>query len=238
MPNHEDTLGQFLKKEREFRKLTQEDVSKFTRYHISKIQAMEEDHHELLPSQPYVKGMLRSIAKYLGLEVQDLLSRYEEFLRSRGIETSSELAFQQTLKIPSPPFYQGKNFIVVSATIVFIVLVILVSFFFHGTKKMEPLQSIQAPQVQPLSSEKEGEGIGKEHKILFQASQDIWLKIQADSDLPKQMSLKGGKSLELQVKKVIRFFVSEAYGLKLTFDGKEITHGHQGPTTFVLPQEN
>ena len=75
VPNHEDTLGQFLKKEREFRKLTQENVSKFTRYHISKIQALEEDHLELLPSQPYVKGMLRSVGKYLGLDIHELLSR-------------------------------------------------------------------------------------------------------------------------------------------------------------------
>ena len=238
VPNHEDTLGQFLKKEREFRKLTQEDVAKFTKYHVSKIQALEEDHHELLPSQPYVKGMLRSIAKYLGLDIHELLSRYEELLRSQGIDTSSEVSFQQTIKIPSPPFYQGKNFIVVSATIVFVVLVVLVSFFFHGTKKMEPLPGVQAPQTQPLSLDKEEEVVGKGHKILFQASQDTWFKIQIDSDPPKQMSLKGGKSLELQAKKVIRFFVSEAHGLKLTFDGKEIAHGHQGPTTFVLPQEN
>ena len=238
MSNHEDTLGQFLKKEREFRKRTQEDVAKFTRYHLSKIQALEEDRHELLPSQPYVKGMLRSIAKYLGLAVPDLLSRYEEFLRSRGIETSSDLVFQQAIKIPSPPFYQGKNFIVVSATIVFVALVIVVSFFFHGAKKTEPLQGIQTSQPQSPSLEKEGGVTGKEHKILFQASQDIWLKVQIDSDLPKPMSLKAGKSLELQAKKVIRFFVSEAQGLKLTFDGKEITHTHQGPATFVLPQEN
>ncbi|MBI3017566.1 MAG: helix-turn-helix domain-containing protein [Deltaproteobacteria bacterium] len=237
MPNHEDTLGQFLKKEREFRKLTQEDVGKFTRYHVSKIQALEEDHHELLPSQPYVKGMLRSIAKYLGLDIHELLSRYEELLRSRGIDTSSEVSFQQTIKIPSPPFYQGKNFIVVSATIIFVVLVILVSLLFHGSKKMEPLQGAQTSQEQPLPSEKDSEGVGKGHKILFQASQDIWLKVQIDSDPPKQMSLKGGKSLELQAKKVIRFFVSEAHGLKLTFDGKELAHQYQGPTTFVLPQE-
>ena len=234
---HEDTLGQFLKKEREFRKLTQEDVAKFTRYHLSKIQALEEDHHELLPSGPYVKGMLRSIAKYLGLEVQELSSRYEEFLRSQGMQLSSDLAFQQTIKIPSPPFYQGKNFIVVSATIFFVVLVIVVSLFFHGTKKMEPLQGIQSSQTESSSLEKEAGSTGKERKILFQASQDLWLKVQIDSDLPKPMSLKAGKSLELKAQKVIRFFVSEAQGLKLTFDGKEIAHTHQGPTTFVLPEE-
>ncbi len=242
MSNHEDTLGQFLKKEREFRKLTQEDVAKFTRYHVSRIQALEEDQHELLPSQPYVKGMLRSVSKYLGLDIHELISRYEDLLRSKGIESSSELAFQQTIKIPSVPFYQGKNFLVVSATVVFIVLVVIVSFFFHGTKKMEPLPSVQIPQTQPPFSEKGGEGIKeegvkKEHKILLQASQDIWLKIQIDSDSPKPMSLKAGKSLELQAKKVLRFFVSDASRLKLIFDGKEWVHQHQGPTTFIFPEE-
>ncbi len=103
---------------------------------------------------------------------------------------------------------------------------------------MEPLQGIQPSPTQSLPSDKEERVAGKEHKILLQASQDIWLKVQIDSDLPKPMSLKAGKSLEFQAKKVIRFFVSEAQGLKLKFDGKEITHDHQGPMTFVLPQEN
>lgn len=78
-----ETLGQFLKREREARNIAIEDVEKITKYHRSRIDALEGDHHDQLPSPPYVKGMLRSFAKYYGLDITDLLIRYEDFLNSQ-----------------------------------------------------------------------------------------------------------------------------------------------------------
>lgn len=234
-----ETLGQFLKRERELRGISQEDIAAFTRYHLTKIQALEEDRHELLPTPPYVKGMLRGIAKYLGLDVHEVLGRYEDLL---GVQKEQTLAsVDQKIKIALSPFYYRRKFLVISATVSFLILVIVVSFFFRESKKLKPLEDISLPINTPALEEGAfPQAIrmpdkGHTLSLLMKAPKPLWLKVQIDSDLPYPLNVKEGETVQLSAKKVVRFFVSEAKNLELSFDGKIFSHEFQGPHTFIFP---
>ncbi len=227
-----ETLGQFLKREREQRNISQEDVAKYTRYHIDRIHALEADQHKHLPPPPYVKGMLRSISKFLGLDVPDVLFRYEEFLKAQNEVYEPVL---ETKEIPSPPFYHQKNFLLVTATFSFLVLVVVVSLFFKESKKLEPvsplptLSEADQPADTPVT---QGEG---KYKLTVTPTKDVWLKVQLDTDAPYSLGVKSGSSTQIQAKKVIRLFVSDAQGVKLWFNGKEVSHASNGAKTFIFP---
>src|SRR3972149_4191045 len=71
-----ESLGKFLRKERETRNISLEEVSKFTKIKQHHLKAIEEGRPELLPPTPYVKGYLNVYAKYLTLDPKKVVLRY------------------------------------------------------------------------------------------------------------------------------------------------------------------
>jgi len=77
-----ESLGKFLRKERETRNISLQEISKFTKIKEHHLKAIEEDKYDLLPPTPYVKGYLNVYAKYLTLDPKNIALRYEEYLKS------------------------------------------------------------------------------------------------------------------------------------------------------------
>jgi cytoskeleton protein RodZ len=75
--NEAESLGQYLRREREARGISLREVAKNTRVRESLLKAMEEDRHDLLPAPTIVKGFLNAYAKYVGLNPHDLILRYQ-----------------------------------------------------------------------------------------------------------------------------------------------------------------
>ena len=62
-------LGELLRKTREERRLSLAQVEEATRIRSAYLQALEEEAWDRLPPRTYVKGFLKSYARYLGLEL-------------------------------------------------------------------------------------------------------------------------------------------------------------------------
>lgn len=81
-----ETLGQYLKREREFRKINLDELSKATRISPGFLKCIEEDRLQDLPSGAFVKGFLRSYVQHVGLDLTDVLTRYQASDRTREPE--------------------------------------------------------------------------------------------------------------------------------------------------------
>jgi len=68
-----ESPGKYLKAERESRNLSLKVISESTRIQEHLLKALEEDQYEVFKSSTYVKGFLRSYARYLGLNPTDLI---------------------------------------------------------------------------------------------------------------------------------------------------------------------
>ena len=77
-----DSPGKFLKKERERLNIPLEKICSFTKIKEHHLKAIEEEKFELLPHPLYVKGYLKSYARYLTLDEKDILLQYENYLKS------------------------------------------------------------------------------------------------------------------------------------------------------------
>jgi len=77
-----ESPGKFLKKERETRNISLEEISKFTKIKEHHLKAIEEDRYELLPPALYVKGYLSLFARYLAINPKDIVLQYENYLKS------------------------------------------------------------------------------------------------------------------------------------------------------------
>ena len=77
-----ESIGNYLKAERESRNISLDQVSQATKIRINVLKAIEEDQQDLLPSA-YTKGFLIAYAKYIGVNPSDVIARYESFHRER-----------------------------------------------------------------------------------------------------------------------------------------------------------
>lgn len=92
------TFGERLKRERELREVSLEEVSKGTKIAQRFVEALENEQWDKLPGGVFGRGFVRSIARYLGLSEENLLS---EFDLARG-ETLSALPSKAEERIPRP----------------------------------------------------------------------------------------------------------------------------------------
>ena len=93
------TFGERLKRERELREVTVAEIASATRIAPKFLDALENEQWASLPGGVFGRGFVRSIARYLGLSEEDLLSEYD---LARG-ETTSPLQQKPEERIPSAP---------------------------------------------------------------------------------------------------------------------------------------
>ena len=67
-----ESIGEFFKQVRETKGLTLDDVALKTRIHPDFLIALEEGNFTKLPDQVFAKGFVRSYARSLGLDEEDL----------------------------------------------------------------------------------------------------------------------------------------------------------------------
>ena len=73
-----ESLGKYLKAERESQNLSLQEVSESTKIREPLLRALEEDRYDLISSPVYVKGFLDAYARYLGLDSNEIILQYQE----------------------------------------------------------------------------------------------------------------------------------------------------------------
>lgn len=71
-----DTFGVSLKREREMRGVTLEEVSGATRIATRFLKAIEDEQWDQLPGGVFNRGFVRAVARYLGLDEENIVAEY------------------------------------------------------------------------------------------------------------------------------------------------------------------
>lgn len=93
------TFGERLKREREMREVSVDELTKATRISPRFLEALENEQWERLPGGVFGRGFVRTIARYLGLNEEGLLGDYD---LARG-DQKMEAPAPYENRIPSPP---------------------------------------------------------------------------------------------------------------------------------------
>jgi cytoskeletal protein RodZ len=109
-----ESIGQYLRRNREERAMSVEEVSRATRIPVGNLERLEHDHFDDLPGEVFVRGFLKAYARALSMPVDDVLARYT---------SSRRVALVTPLPMTSPiQKTQGRRF---GVAIAFVVLLIL-----------------------------------------------------------------------------------------------------------------
>ncbi len=72
-----ESLGVFLKREREVRGVSLAEVAAITRVPEPSLRSIEEDRLDDLPGEVFVRGFLRAYARCIGLDPEEVVSRLD-----------------------------------------------------------------------------------------------------------------------------------------------------------------
>jgi cytoskeletal protein RodZ len=97
-----ETLGQFLKEQRIKSNKSLDEIAQTTRIRKGLLDALEQDKYDLLPPRSYVRGMVKQYAQEVGIDVNEVLDRFE----TAPIEKSKKEGSAK-IKIGTPSSFSG-----------------------------------------------------------------------------------------------------------------------------------
>ena len=80
-------FGAYLRKRREEKGITLQEVVEKTRVHLRYLEAMEKGEFHLLPGPAYVRGFLRLYAKAVGLDPEAVVEMFVQTEAAKRLET-------------------------------------------------------------------------------------------------------------------------------------------------------
>ena len=81
-----ETIGTYLRQQREMRNIPLNEVAKATKIALRFLSALETDDLQNLPGPTFAKGFVRSYARAVGLDPEEAMLQMEEHLRAKNMD--------------------------------------------------------------------------------------------------------------------------------------------------------
>jgi len=238
-----ESLGTYLKREREQKKISLRDLAKNTRVREHLLKAIEEDRYDHLPSPTFVKGFLTAYAKHVGLNPKDILARYD--LATQGATEPHPEASAKEASSQEPPSRLFPT-IIISMGIILAGLVVWYFFFYSPSKiSMEPTpakpvaeETASPPPPSPLAPQIAAtlpSQPGKPISLRMKAIETTWVRLKADEQSEREMLLQPGETISQEAANQIYLLVGNAGGLDVTYNGKPLErYGKSGDVVTLI----
>ena len=224
----DESLGKYLKREREAKNVSLAEVAKGTKVREYFLRALEDDKYHLLPSPTYAKGFLLSYARFLGLDLDKVLQRYEGATKKTPVappETVNEV------KVPRKAVHLWVigGIIAISLTLAYM---LYPSKWSTESVPQKPEaekagSTAPAPSVAGVTSAAPVIGaIGalevKPFSLQLRAVERTWISVKVDGLPEQEMTLNPGEEVVRQGQERIHLIVGNAGGLDLLHNGMRI----------------
>ena len=109
-PPHSElaSFGEELRREREIRGISLKEIADATKISKRFLEAIERNDHRTLPAPVFTRGFVREYAKYLGLNADEMVNRYN--YAAAGDDRIEKSAHLERLVTPPPPPVKEKPF--------------------------------------------------------------------------------------------------------------------------------
>jgi cytoskeleton protein RodZ len=103
-----ESFGAFIKSEREKKGISLKEISNVTKISHHVLEALESDHVEEFPYPAFAKGFLHTYAKQLGLNSNEIVSRYVDFVMHTYPIDKNRVLFEDRKQLGRIGFDQNK----------------------------------------------------------------------------------------------------------------------------------
>jgi cytoskeletal protein RodZ len=94
-----ESIGQYLRKERELREISLKEIAHQTKISPFHLRALETDNFSVFPGEAFIRGFLHNYASCIGLDANDIVNRYLDQLHPNIEKEPTETVQPKTVKI-------------------------------------------------------------------------------------------------------------------------------------------
>jgi len=218
------SIGQDLKRERELRGITLQEIADSTKINLRFLQALEEDRLDALPGRFISRGIIRSYAGYIGLNQEEVLNR---LLGTPRRETDPDS--EETPEVPdtdSIPAATRRTFrMIFIAAFVLAVLIPLAIVLQRREPEPLPPPEKSAEEMKPVEErphvllpDPEPVWEGLTLSLTYQA--ETWIQVFADGQRVISGLMPAGEKSEVRADQEIVINIGNAGGPSFTINGR------------------
>lgn len=254
------SFGASLRRERELRGVSLQEIAASTKIGVSMLKAIEEDRFDKLPQGLFVRGFVREYARFLALDEQKILTELsfhasqapvaEPVSREPGSRISSRLAARLV------------NGGLIAGVFGLVVILILSPRFSARTPAASPVPAVDAPpptaapSLAAVAPEMQGTQVASNGtsvlpgtsvstqasvlpqplQLTLTATEDCWIGLDVGGDRVENRVLKKGESFSIVARQNASLAVGNAGGLLVAIDsGPARPLGNRGEVKRNIP---
>jgi cytoskeletal protein RodZ len=230
MKNDKESLsfGHYLQAIRLEKKISLEQVAEQTRIGMGNLLLVEQEDHEQLPAEVFVKGFLRAYAAAVGADGDEAVRRYESRLGvvQKVAESEASLGKSETRLWWKLIAVLGLLLCIVAVSVV------VISYWRHVPESEEPESPAQsAAENRSMASDNQGKvelsaesdsSAPEKLSLKIIALESTWIKVIVDEKESTEYQLKSGDEIELEAGTGYNLLIGNAESVKITLDDKPV----------------
>jgi cytoskeleton protein RodZ len=247
-------FGEELRRERQIRGISLEEISSATKISVRLLSALERGDVKQLPAPAFTRGFIRAYSTHLGIDADEKVNAYLSDLTG---EPHADVASKRPR--PRSRFWRGRRGNA-GMMVAFVAGVLLVLGFIANPQRRErgrPTAKIVPPRAVPVAFK--NVAISNEPTPLLQSDsvpprkpaasaavapislkldfeEDCWTKIDADGTTVLNAFVRRGETRSLEAKAGFRVTLGNAGGVRVSVDGRALDRlGAAGEVVRDLP---
>ncbi len=240
------SFGEDLRREREIRSISLKEIADATKISKRFLEAIERNDHRTLPAPVFTRGFVREYARYLGLNAEEMVNRYNFAAAGDDrIEKSAHLE-----RLVQPPVIQGEApkkrgippvYARIDTNVYILILIVAallgVSWWAIQHKRAEtdlmretpPLPAAEGgrrstvPKPQPQPETPPPPAQPEPLKLTVELTDDSWIDLEVDGNTVMKDEYRRGTRETFEAKESFRFKrIGNAAGVILMLNDKQI----------------
>jgi len=237
------SFGEELRREREIRGISLKEIADATKISRRFLESLETNDHKTLPAPVFTRGFVREYARYVGLNVEEMVNRYnfaaandDRIEKPPQVEKYAKQLPRDISPKPSPkrgipPAYAKVDRNAIVVVIIAVALAAVAWWAVQYNKRR--LEATDVIAVTPVTTPKQEpvtppapEPVAADDSMLRMTVEVIansWVILEADGETAFNNEMVQGERKEFEAKEQFRFrTIGNAAGLNLTLNGMPV----------------
>ncbi|HEY0158871.1 MAG TPA: RodZ domain-containing protein [Thermoanaerobaculia bacterium] len=235
------SFGEELRREREIRGISLKEIADATKVSKRFLEALERNDHRTLPAPVFTRGFVREYARYVGLNVEEIVNRYNfAAAKDERIEKPPHVEKYPQVPVrdisPKPPPKRGIPPVYARVNRNIIAMVLLIGALsgvawwavqYRGRTEAEPVDAVPvtatravAPPVLPPAAAQTDDS---KLRLAVEVVENAWVELEADGKTVVKAVMEKGERRTFEAADAFRFRnIGNAAGLRLTLNGATV----------------
>ncbi len=124
------TVGHYLKQEREAKKISLDEVYQTTRIPMRYLDCIEQDDYEKMPGDPYTRGYISSYAAFIGVDKNEALKLYDALLLKSKNDKAAQNDFSNVKEKRTHSVSFFSRIVTIILSLIVLMLTALAAYYF------------------------------------------------------------------------------------------------------------